>query len=346
MITLPEAQQLHVRRFGDPDGQPVLLLHGLLEDGSVYYSRTGQGLAHFLAQAGFDVFVPDLRGKGRSWPAIEQVDQYRLLDLLSVDLPAILETIERHNPQLQIWMGHAFGGVFLSALLARYPEFLKTVMARVYFGSCRVFEVVQPGPERWLDQMWRHMLQWWIQLKRFLPDPLTRYDPVYEHEAVMQASLELFGSQQWIDPDDGFDYSQALFALQGLPPTLYFASGQADGYGCKRDVARFVRENGHHDARMVVLGKSGGNLHNYSHISMLTHPDAWRDHFPFMLRWLHQISEPMSHLSSHPSDATRRIGDSVEVSDRPPESSGSVRDIPVGDTQMNQAGVHHETSDP
>jgi hypothetical protein len=38
----------------------------------------------------------------------------------------------------------------------------------------------------------------------------------------------------------------------------------------------------------LVLSKGNGNLHNYDHINILTHPDAPKDHFPIVLNWLNQ----------------------------------------------------------
>ena len=63
-----EADRMHIRRFGDPNHVPVLLLHGSVEDGRVFYSRKGKGLAPYLAINGFEVFVPDFRGHGYSTP--------------------------------------------------------------------------------------------------------------------------------------------------------------------------------------------------------------------------------------------------------------------------------------
>jgi hypothetical protein len=57
--------------------------------------------------------------------------------------------------------------------------------------------------------------------------------------------------------------------------------------GHPKDVALLAEETGAYQVkRVVVLGKRNGNLHNYGHIDMLTHPDAPRDHFRTALDWL------------------------------------------------------------
>jgi pimeloyl-ACP methyl ester carboxylesterase len=68
-VPLPDGARLALRRFHRGDGGPVLL-HGAIENGRIFYSRSGRGLAPFLAREGFDAFVADLRGRGDSQPPI------------------------------------------------------------------------------------------------------------------------------------------------------------------------------------------------------------------------------------------------------------------------------------
>ena len=61
--------QLHIRRIAvQQGGTPVLMLHvGTIENGKIFYTESGKGLACYLAEQGFDVFVADFRGKGKSF---------------------------------------------------------------------------------------------------------------------------------------------------------------------------------------------------------------------------------------------------------------------------------------
>ena len=84
---------------------------------------------------------------------------------------------------------------------------------------------------------------------------------------------------------DGFPYGQAIRKVK-VPPVLYLA-GHADTYmGHPNDVRDFREEVGSTGSAYFVLGRRNGNLHDYGHIDMLTHPDAAKDHFPAILHWL------------------------------------------------------------
>ena len=61
------AHQLHVRHIKPRvavHGEPILMVHGAIENGRIFYTESGKGLACFLARHGYQVYVADLRGGG------------------------------------------------------------------------------------------------------------------------------------------------------------------------------------------------------------------------------------------------------------------------------------------
>jgi hypothetical protein len=38
--------------------------------------------------------------------------------------------------------------------------------------------------------------------------------------------------------------------------------------------------------KFYLAGKSNGNQHDYDHITLLTHPDAPKDHFNEVIEWM------------------------------------------------------------
>ncbi|HYX81614.1 MAG TPA: alpha/beta fold hydrolase, partial [Gemmatimonadales bacterium] len=74
---------LVMQRFvADGARDVVFMLHGSIENGRVFYSASGKGLAPYLAQHGFDVFVPDLRGRGASTPHVGRHSSYGQTEII------------------------------------------------------------------------------------------------------------------------------------------------------------------------------------------------------------------------------------------------------------------------
>ena len=291
MVPLDGGQQLHVRRLCGGDGAtPVLMLHGLLEDGTVFYSRSKRGLAYCIAKAGFDVYIPDLRGKGRSWPHISEVLNYRIIDAVTQDIPAIIEAIDEHCGQSpKFWMGHGWGGVLLSSYLARYPSYRTSTIGLVYFGTRRVANSSNLQRRVFVDGLWGWLAGVASQIKGSIPGSLLKMGTSDEFRSIRSENLAWMHGAPWVDSSDQFDYGAALSEGLEYPPSLYLASKKDLGYGDPSDVAEFMKEVGRHNGRLIVLDKEGSSLHNYNHATMLTHPDAVNDHFPHVLSWMNEM---------------------------------------------------------
>ena len=77
-------------------------------------------VAASFAMAGFDVFVADFRGHGRSVPPRAGPDDWSFDDLVELDLPAIVAaaaTAARCPPDELILLGHSLGGLVSTAAL-------------------------------------------------------------------------------------------------------------------------------------------------------------------------------------------------------------------------------------
>jgi pimeloyl-ACP methyl ester carboxylesterase len=104
-----------------PANGPLLLVHGLGGTGNAFL-MPGRSPAQLLAQAGFDCWVVDLRGRpGSEPPAGTRGRVWDLEDYLDEDLPALIETVLRESgwPQLG-WVGHSMGGILGYAYVIRH----------------------------------------------------------------------------------------------------------------------------------------------------------------------------------------------------------------------------------
>ena len=104
---------------GPPDGDPVVLLHGFPQT-----SRSWRGVWPALADAGFRVVAPDLRGYSPDARPPE-VEAYRL-PLLVDDVVAVLHRLGADDAHV---VGHDWGAAIAWNLAGRRPERVRTLTA-------------------------------------------------------------------------------------------------------------------------------------------------------------------------------------------------------------------------
>ncbi len=290
-VSLPSTDQLHITRLyreRKTPGMPVFMLHSTLQDGSTFYTDDGNGLACYLAQRGYDVFVADLRGRGKSWPQINGSSSFGDHHVITEDIPALLNKIINKRGNLpQIWVGHGWGSVLMCSYFARYGENLCPVAKMVHFGARRQIRSSNAGKRFFIDFMWRRLSRLLMAVSGYMPAKMLHMGASNESQGSYRDYLAWSDADLWQDPVDGFSYGDAILQQQ-LPPSFYFAANGDRTYGDPDDVRAFVRELGRHDGRFMVLSRRGGNLQDYSHLDMLRHKDCERDHFPLLLDWLQQ----------------------------------------------------------
>lgn len=264
------------------------MLHGAIENGRIFYSDSGRGLAPYLAGQGYDVYVADLRGRGGSTPAISRVSRFGQTEAITEDIPAFVNhIIERRGPIPQHWIAHSWGGVLLSSYLARFAGHRDLVRSAVYFGSKRTVRVWNFHRLLKVDLVWNGLCHLISDLAGYLPARRLGIGSDSETLKSHRQSSEWVKKDAWVDADDGFDYGAAIGQVQ-LPPIWYLAAERDHALGHPRDVADFRLSAGVQESSYTVLSRRNGNLHDYDHINMLTHPDAPADHFPLIVNWLKQ----------------------------------------------------------
>lgn len=277
---------LHLRHFLGP-GAPVLLVHGSVENGRVFWSPSGRGLGPFLARHGFDAWIADLRGHGASTPPIGRGHGYGQTETITQEVPALLRFVAERNPAPQHWIAHSWGGVILLAVLARFPELRPQVRSLTCFGTKRRIRVWNVTRVLLIDLYWNRLARLLALGCGYLPSAVLGLGSDSETVRAHDQCRRWVRDDPWVDPADGFDYGAALASRSGppMPPTWFIAARRDPCLGHPDDVRRLQGESVP-DAPITVLSRADGNLHDYDHISMLTHPDAERDHFPRVVEWL------------------------------------------------------------
>lgn len=288
MVPLPSTDQLHMTRFyRDKDnlGSPVFILHSAFSDSSHFYADDGSGIACFLAQQGYDVYVGDLRGKGKSWPTINSKSDFGCHQHIVEDIPALIQRIvKKRGAMPQIWIGHGWGGVLLSAFYARYADKFCPVSKMIHFGVRR--RAVSSSFSSALSSLvFNSVAPLIMRMVGYFPSKALRIGTCDQSKSFFQNFQQWSKNEQWVDEEDGFCYGDAIRETP-WPASYYIASRADTFFGHPGDVRLFMKEIGNHDGRMLILSKKDGNLQDYDHVDMVAHPNANSDHFPMMLNWL------------------------------------------------------------
>lgn len=283
--------QLHIRHLKPetPNGIAVLMLHGAVENGRIFYSKSGKGLGCYLADHGFDVFCADFAGRGLSRPHVSEGFQHSQHQLITADIPALINDVYQLFSRPLALVAHSWGGVVAAASLARYPALAEKIAANVCFGSKRVITVNTLERRLKIDLVWNTLALWLSRRVGYLPARTLRLGADDEPAEFLSDTVQWIEGKPFTDLSDQFDYADACRQLR-WPPVWHFAGANDRLLGHQDDVQHFINESAS-TARFTLLGKRQGYSQDYDHISMLTHPSAQLEHFVELRDWIKQLTQ-------------------------------------------------------
>lgn len=277
--------QLHLKRiYKNENGKTVFLLHGSIENGKIFYSKSLKGYAPFLAEQGYDVFIVDMQGRGESTPKINKKSLYGQVDVIKTDIPLSLAKIKEIKGDMPIYAAaHSWGGVLMLAYMSRFENNIKNL---VLFGSKRQLTIRSWGWFKIVLFGW-HFLGKFLILK-FGYYPAKQYKFGSDNEPknhYLQINKWLKPGSKWIDNIDNFDYGKAL-AKKKLPPLLFLAGKNDFILGHPKDVQILADEVKNAKKDYWLLAKENGYAIDYDHIDMLTDKNAPQDYFGKIVDWM------------------------------------------------------------
>lgn len=159
-----------MRLYEVATGIPLLMIHGAIENGKIFYSEKGAGLAPFLARRGFDVYVADLRGRGSSTPHVSRGSKHGQTESITREIPLFSDTIESMRPGVkQVWVCHSWGGVLTNSLFARVPRYRDRVACCVYLGTRRRVTALNLTRVVMIDVIWAGLCSLLARIHGYLP---------------------------------------------------------------------------------------------------------------------------------------------------------------------------------
>jgi len=312
---------------------PVILCHGM---SSNRWDMDGPGkvsLARYLVRRGYDVWVLELRGAGRSmrptWWNGKRYD-WRFEDYVHHDAPAALRKVLRETDARQVhWVGHSMGGMIAYALLMApahkkiasaitlgsptmsdvghplidfgipYRSLLRFLPDRVPLGTlARLSSPFAPAIARWLQPTIAE-LGWRpgnadVPLLRSLM--LTAVDDL--PASLLREFARWYDTKVMSDQYGMFDFVEHL---ERITTPLLVIAGNKDGLTPARDLEHVYKRIASRDKAFRVIGKDHGFAHDYSHVDLILGLHAPQEVYPIVLQW----------LEAHRNPTTQRRGATV-----------------------------------
>jgi pimeloyl-ACP methyl ester carboxylesterase len=321
--------RLGVRHYraehADPGKLPVILCHGLGLN-ATFWTITDDNLPSRLTARGYEVYVFDIRASGengrpgrqdrinrflRQTPFRERGESgWTVDDVVSYDMPAILDYVERDTGQRRVnWVGHSLGGMMVFPFLERniHPERIanfigmgstiiqaktpRNDMLAANGGIRALLHVASagrlgrpltfykmPGMEK-IDRFYYSVDNVdWRTISRFygytLEDPgpgaLRQFAPYLKYGHMLSA-------------DGAVDYSARLGEI--TVPTLMIA-GAADLISDVPSTRMTFDALASPDKTLCVFGRANGHVADYGHCDLAWSRHAPKEVFPVMLDWL------------------------------------------------------------
>ncbi len=256
---------------------PVVLIHGTFCQRSFWVSDKGIGLGPFLRDRGYDVWIPELRGHGRS-PRDRRFRNWTAEDQMRFDIPAIRGLVDDETGRRAHWVGHSWGGsAIMGALGAGW-------LASEEMQSVVVLGANMTEGDRWLKKPVPRAAAWTLlTIVGRVPARLFGLGPEPESRGYMLDFFRWKGAEQQWRTREGRDCWEGI--RKATVPLLAFAAAND-----KSDPAPGCRHmfdaTGSQDKEWVLLGKARGFSRDYEHVQMIVSKAASEEVWPRIAEWL------------------------------------------------------------
>ncbi|MCP4499418.1 MAG: alpha/beta hydrolase [Deltaproteobacteria bacterium] len=293
--------------------RPILLVPGLSANRYTFDIGEGRSLARSLSEQGYDVFVVELRGHGRSQRPQHGTSHsygWNFDTHLQQDVSAAIDLVldVTGAPALH-WVGHSMGGLLLYALLATEssPRICSgtTVGSTLEFAGAasdfhvlkkilpftalvdfipveRIGTLLSPIAARFDSASDRFN----YHLENIDAAVVRKYTANIHHDVSSAVFSQLSSALEpggLLSADGKLRYQAKLSSSQ--VPVLAIA-GSKDRQCAPESVKVTFNALSHADNKMVVFGKEYGHVEDYGHTDLLVGDRVGSEVFPEIISWL------------------------------------------------------------
>lgn len=256
---------------------PVLLVHGTFSNRTYFLGTRGRGLAHELARRGFDAWVAELRGHGRSG-TLGRRSNWHFEDWIRRDAPALARgVLEATGGEQLVWLGHSAGGAVGVAFLGAGGDLARRVAGLVLAGT--------PAPSG-LGVIRYPLAAGVLGLTRTLgrfPARALGLGPEDEHPGIMEQWMRWNLRGRWWG-DDGTDY---FVGCRRLSMPVLALAGRGDRLIAPPRLCKDLLDAlGSTDKTFIVCGRSEGFSEDFNHEGLLVSRAASVEVWPLVGDWL------------------------------------------------------------
>jgi pimeloyl-ACP methyl ester carboxylesterase len=295
---------------------PVILCHGLGANRYNMMAAGGANLASWLARKGYDVFVVELRGAGRT---VELNDmgtggkawEFDFDTYVSRDAPALLQKVAAVTGSDEVdWVGHSMGGM-LAYALAGEPNLPGSVRLRRAVSvagpaslegmPARSAMLLKRGtqlpfarlPNEWMIALTQPLFPWIFPENDPALGFKANYDPVFVRGMMKYGTTSIarqlvrqfdywYTGGTLTSMDGATDY---LARLQGSRTAMLFLAGSKDIMTTK-DSLRLAFDRHGGEKKLVYVGREEGQSVDYGHGDVILGARAADEVYPFIADWL------------------------------------------------------------
>lgn len=269
-------------------GPPLVLLHSVFQNRNAWVGHQQDGLAPFLAEQGFDVWLMEMRGHGHS-PRNDSYEETRHETMARYDLPAVSAFIEEKTAQKPIWLGHSAGGLAIATSVAAGWLNATNCQALALFAT-QAFK----KPAYIKACLGVTGMQGMARLKGGFDGLSLGLGPEFEPSSVIseyQARHGLFGKWLRTDKDEPL-----LPAWESANLPLWAACGTGDQQEpleqCQRFFDHYGRSSGA-DKRFLLCGLDNNFSSEYGNADLISASAAARTElWPNLVGWIQDLNEP------------------------------------------------------